>query len=377
MKVALVIERMDPDRGGRERSIAQMAESMRARGLEVTILCQSSAWSAEGVTVRELGEGTGSRAARLAGFVEQVASASADGGYDMVHATLPVPGADVYQLRGGTVAGQRAAAAMRRRGPARWLAGWSAGWNPVRRLLGRLEAEVVTDRSVACLPVSRRVADELAGFYDRRENVHVVYNGVEVPLADDACRQRWRRELRQHWGAGDGETVLVTVARNPALKGVDWALRALGRVEAPARLVVVGPVSAGLKRQARRLGLSDRVVWAGELGEVHPVYAAGDVCVLLSWYDPCSRVVLEATRWAMPSITTSLNGAGEVLGDGAGIVVDRPDAVDEVASAMRLLCDANWRSEAADRCRRIAPQLTMGRHVEQVIEVYERMARSR
>ena len=45
MKIALVIERMDPQRGGREVSTAQVAVALSRRGHEVTVL---TLWSTEG-----------------------------------------------------------------------------------------------------------------------------------------------------------------------------------------------------------------------------------------------------------------------------------------------------------------------------------------
>ena len=114
MNVALVIERMDCSRGGRETSTAQIAACLARRGVRVTILCQSGSWRAEGVAVCELGRRGLTRRGRLRGFVADVQREIAGGEFDIVHAMLPVPGANVYQLRGGTIPAQRAASRRRR-----------------------------------------------------------------------------------------------------------------------------------------------------------------------------------------------------------------------------------------------------------------------
>ena len=118
MKIALVIERMDVHRGGCETSTAQIAEALAARGHEVSIICRSGSWRSAGVELRELGRRGLLRVEHLRNFVADVAEEIARVQHDVVHAMLPVPSADVYQPRGGTVPGQRQADRRRRSAPA-------------------------------------------------------------------------------------------------------------------------------------------------------------------------------------------------------------------------------------------------------------------
>ena len=49
-----------------------------------------------------------------------------------------------------------------------------------------------------------------------------------------------------------------------------------------------------------------------------PYYAAADLYVHPTFYDPCSLVVLEAAACGLPIITSRYNGAAELFrGDGA------------------------------------------------------------
>ncbi|MBS3733600.1 MAG: glycosyltransferase family 4 protein [Phycisphaerae bacterium] len=387
MNVALVIERMDPARGGRERSTAQIARALAARGHDVDVLCQSGVeldeLSSDGpdggtVTCRPLGRRGATYPRRLERFVADVRRATADGAYGVVHATLPIPGADVYQPRGGTVPAQAAASLRRRCLPARAIARATKPLNRRRAAMRRLEAQVMADPRVACLAVSRMVAREMREHYGRRENVHVVYNAVDAPNADDPRRSDWRQQLRFRLAMAPRDTLFLTVARNLALKGVDRAIEAFTRwlYAAPqraGRLIVVG--GERTERYRRHAGLRDVGRFVGFVEPTETIfrwYAAADVCVLLSWYDPCSRVVLEATRWGIPSITTASNGAGEVLTDGAGIVVDSPRDVRAVAEAMGTLSDRDNRADYEAACRAVAPRLSTERHVDRLIEIYRR-----
>ena len=381
LKIALVIEHMDPARGGRETSTAQIACALARRGHEVTILCRSGALDAPGVVVDPLGTRGRWRSVQLDSFVADVQEAARAGRFDIVHAMLPVPGADVYQLRGGTVPGQRMAGRRRRGFLAGLVAGLCEPFNRHRARMARLEWQVVADRQVMCLPVSGMVAGELAGYYDRLERVRVVYNGVEVPAADSAWRSQWRLRRREELGIGPEAVVFLTVANNFLLKGVPEAICALSgwydrrgggrRADIDVRLVVIGNGDMELaKRWAGIHGVADKVHVLGYVRDIFTWYAAADAVMLLSWYDPCSRVVLEATRWGVPSITTRFNGAAEVLAGGAGLLVDSPTDVDYVAAAMDALTDPRCREACSAACARVADELSIERHVDRLLAAY-------
>ncbi len=382
MKLALVIEKMDPQRGGRELSTAQIAAELAGRGCEVTILCQTGEWQCEGVKIIELGRRGCCRSRRQVNFLADLARAIDEGDYDVVHATLPVPGATVYQPRGGTIPAQVAASGRRwkRLGPIR--VGLFERINLSRRKLARLERAVMADRDVLCLGVSSMVTREFADHYGRRENVRTIYNAVDVPPVDANQWAQWRQQRRDELGAASGDVVFITVATNYALKGVNEAIRAFGqllhnRPQLGARLVVVG--QDRFDRQQRLADfcqVGNRVTFLPRTPDIYPWYAAADACVLLSWYDPCSRTVLEATRLGIPSITTEFNGAAKILAEGAGIVVSSPADLAAVTAAMEELSDPTVRSACSEAGRHVADRLSIARHVDQLLEAYEEARKS-
>ncbi len=381
MKIALAIERMDTSRGGRETSTAQIASELARRGQSVTILCQSGSLAAEGVSVRTLGQSGLGRTARMRNFVEAVGQIARSDEFDIVHTMLPVPDAQVYQPRGGTIPGQIEASLRRRRGIAKALCVMAEPLNFCRQLQRELEVGVERDKRTACLCVSRMIADEFRRFYRREENVRVVYNAVQMPEATAGQRADWRREFRAKAGADEGTTVFITIATNFALKGVGEAIAAMAawrrKAARSARLVVIGgrDGSDSYRRQAASAGVAGSVVFIPPTADVLPWYAAADAVLLLSWYDPCSRVVLEAVTLGVPCITTAFNGAAEVLAGGAGLVVPSPDDQAAVAAAMDELSDPGRREAAAAACASIAPTLGMRRHVDMLLDVYAEVQR--
>jgi UDP-glucose:(heptosyl)LPS alpha-1,3-glucosyltransferase len=245
--------------------------------------------------------------------------------------------------------------------------------DPHRRLWANLERQAVASAQ-AVLAGSEMVAGEIRRYYGRQEGVHVVFNGVEIPDVLPDQRDAWRRRTRDELGVGSHVTVFLTVATNFSLKGVDYAIRGLASLgpDVPVHLAVVGPIpSSTYVRLAKRLGVRKRVTFHGLSKDIFRWYSAADAVVLLSWYDACSRVVLEATRWSVPSITTTFNGAAEALADGAGVVVARPDDTPAVAEAMRSLCDEGQRSRRRTQCEQIADRLSLDHHVSELLRVYE------
>lgn len=377
MKVALVVERMDTARGGRETSVAQTALALRRRGHQVTILCGQGSWSAEGVEVVELGRRGPLRVQRLRNFVDDVRRAAGARELDIIHATLPVPGANVYQPRGGTVPGQRAGSRRRRSGPARLVSDITSGLNFRRNRMGELEYETAVKTDALCLGVSEMVADEFREFYRCSERVRVVYNGVDVPDPRGERRADDRQRMRYKLGVSPEGPVFLCAAKNFPLKGVLELIVAFARwyhrdrQRPDARLVIVGrDTPEGYQRIAALRDVGNRVVFVGWTPEIFDWYAAADAVVLLSWYDPCSRVVLEAARWGIPSMTTRFNGAAEAFGDAGCIVVDSPKDVRAVVDGLDELADPDRRERHAEACREIADQLSTERHVDRLVEVY-------
>jgi UDP-glucose:(heptosyl)LPS alpha-1,3-glucosyltransferase len=379
LNIALAIERMDPHRGGRETSVAQIAGELAGRGHRVCILCHTGNWDCDGVEVRCLGEAGESlrKPAELERFVRSVAAAGEE--FDVLHATLPVPGANVYQPRGGTIPAQRVAR-LRRYGLLRSIAARIGDrFHGLRTLRERLERRLVDDPRCEHLAVSRMIAEEYAYHYRLEDRVRVIYNAVEKPAPAGVSPAEARAALRESCCWGEGDVVFLTVATNFRLKGVDEWLGHVARWrretgDERARLMLIGTSDVGgYRAKAASLGLEDVVVVEGpwDPERIARAYAASDAVALLSWYDPCSRVVLEGVRCGLPAVTTIFNGAGDVLvKHGGGEVVHSPGHAEGVHAALDRLTDDRNRERLADGCAAAAAEVTIERHVDQLESVY-------
>ncbi len=382
MRIALILECLDPRRGGCEVYTAAVAQDLIARGHDVTVVCHDSPWRCEGLRVLRVPRGGWSRVGQVRRFALGVRDMLRDERFDIAHAMVPVVGANVYQPHSGTMPARRAASLRRRFGVFRLSADITGRFNVYRGYLARRERELVADPNVLCLCVSDSVAEQFREHFGRTEGVRVIFNGVDVPTVSDAARARWRAARRAELGVGEDATVFLTVAGNFHLKGVGAAIEsfaAWSRQGGPGRdgrLVIIGrDRHSRCGRAAARCGVAGRVRVVPWTDRPFEWYSAADANVLLSWYDSCSLVILEGTRWGLPSITTRYNGAASILRSGGGIVVDGPLDRSAVVRAMEELSDPTARRARSAACLAAGGELTVGRHVDGLIEAYKEVNR--
>jgi phosphatidylinositol alpha-1,6-mannosyltransferase len=224
-------------------------------------------------------------------------------------------------------------------------------------LAGPLAARIVrrADRVVAN---SRYTAGEVVRLGADPARVRVVHPVVD---AERFAAERAAATIRARYGLA-GQTVLLTVARLVRRKGHDTVLDALEivRREFPDihyLIVGDGPARAELGRTVRRLGLHDRVTFAGFVPdeELPGCYAAADLFVMVSRELPAKGdvegfgiVYLEASAAGRPVVAGRSGGVSDAVEDGvSGLLVD-PEDPRAVAEAMaRLLRDPGLRVRLA------------------------------
>jgi glycosyltransferase involved in cell wall biosynthesis len=135
---------------------------------------------------------------------------------------------------------------------------------------------------------------------------------------------------------------LLSVGHLIPRKGHDLVIRALSKLP-QARLYIVGegPERRSLERLATRLGLADRVRFAGQVphGQLVAYYNSADVLVLASDREGCANVLLEAMACGTPCVATDAGGNAEVLHnpDVGTIVIERTS--EAIAAAVSELLE--------------------------------------
>lgn len=386
MNVALVIERIETWRGGAETSTVQFARHLGSLGCNVTVVTMTDVPSTPAMSIVPIKVGAGWRAARTWRFVRGAAKYFRTHQFDIVHAIAPCPFADVYQPRGGTVPEMLSRnLALRPSAVKRGLKWVGQRADLKYRLLAGLEKRLLTRRPAPwVIAISQYVSNQLKRHYGfDAARIRLIFNGVDPDTSPAHERRRHRIEIRRQFGLADDDLVLLAVAHNFRLKGVDKMIQAMadGRVRELGNVfaIIVGRDNPkNLVERAAATGLADRVFFAGPSQRVSAFFHAADVLVHPTYYDPCSRVVLEAMAAGLPVITTRYNGAAERITDGReGYVIDCPTDLAALADRIARLADADHRRHCAQAAPAAVEQFTVARHATEVMRLYEEVLRDR
>jgi UDP-glucose:(heptosyl)LPS alpha-1,3-glucosyltransferase len=142
------------------------------------------------------------------------------------------------------------------------------------------------------------------------------------------------------------------------------------------RLLVAGRGEAGPYKTTRlRFWREDPVQFLGEVADLVPVYAAADIFILPTIYDPFSNACLEALASGLPVITTRSNGFSEIIEDGVhGSIVDNPADLVGLRDAIRFWSDSSRREAARSSNMERASQFGISKNVAQTLEILTRVA---
>ncbi len=234
---------------------------------------------------------------------------------------------------------------------------------PRRRVAFSVPVEVaagrVTQHFIAVSQADRRIA--LRYRVARERQVSVVHNGI----ADAPWRAR---------PDAAGVPTVVMVARLAAPKDPQLLLRALARVAAPFRLLLVGdgPERGEVEALLRELGLVDRVEITGVSSEVPRLLGEAQLATLVSRQEGFPLAVLEAMRAGLPVVASDVGGVSEAVQHGVtGLLVPRGDEEGLAAALERLLAEPALRRTYGDAGRRsYERRFTAERMVDETEAIY-------
>lgn len=360
----------------------ELSRLLTERGHEIHIVTSSSAPTLPNMTVHLVRPTAVLRPLRTVTFVRNVKAFLERHRFDLVHAVAPVPNADVYQPRGGLLA-----EAMERNVATRPTATRRAMKRALvrlsfkQRLMMELEQQVFREGGPAIAAVSEYVRRQCHDIYGvSAPRVRVVFNGVNPPAMSSEEQAAERQSVRGRHGIGAETLLLLFVANNFRLKGlyplIDMISRLVVSGVEDVRLLVVGhdnPVK--YQRRLDASGAGRYVIFTGPTQRVSSFYYAADVLVHPTYFDPCSRVVLEALWHGVPCITTSFNGASEVMRDGVeGFVIDAPDNVGLWVRRIEDLRSAGLRRKMSEKARSLRDKISMERHVKELDDLFAELA---
>jgi glycogen(starch) synthase len=229
-------------------------------------------------------------------------------------------------------------------------------------------------RTITC---SQYMRDQCRRIFELpSEKIDVIPNGVDLQTftAPDGVDEFRSRLVR------DGEKLIFFAGRLEFEKGVQTVLEALPRVldTVPARFVVagIGTHEEELRDHVTRAGLDDHVEFLGFVPDarLRMYYAAADLAVVPSLYEPFGMVALETMASGTPCIAADTGGLRElVVHEATGLRFVPGDPASLAGMILRLLTDQRLDQRLTVDARRMLDEQFSWRSIAaRTVAVYER-----
>jgi UDP-glucose:(heptosyl)LPS alpha-1,3-glucosyltransferase len=245
----------------------------------------------------------------------------------------------------------------------------------VRSLITPLERRALCRRGTRrVIAISERIRADLAIHYRRADGVRVIYHGVDLDTFHPRNRLRYRDEVRAALGL-EPATCLALFVGN-LQKGAAAAIRSVARVPSIHLLLVSSSDSSADRAVARAENVGDRVTFQSHSKQVERYFAAADLFVFPTLYEPYGMVISEAMAAGLPVITPRDAGAAELIVHGeSGWLTDTAWDVDQIAAGLRTLAtDPPRRAAIGTAARAAIEAYTWDAVAQQTMAVYREIA---
>ena len=234
----------------------------------------------------------------------------------------------------------------------------------LQQAIDNAERQLV-DRAERVIVCSHNMANEVQYFFQTPfDKLAVIPNGVNITEMQGNHSPADVAAFRAKYAAPD-EQLIFTVSRLVYEKGVHLIIQAMPQVlqECPqARLVIAGrgPEGNNLRRQAKNLGVADRISFIGFATdqERNLFFRAANCAIFASLYEPFGIVALEAMALECPLVVSDVGGFSEVVKHAETGIKIYPDNVDSTAWGItHALKNPDWVSKQASKAHQTVAEL--------------------
>lgn len=248
------------------------------------------------------------------------------------------------------------------------------------------EGGQIADRIIT---VSHAMDDELQKLGFPPEKIRVCWNGVDPNKYDpNRISDEEKINLKRRYGIGDNEIILFFIGRLVTVKGADKLVKAMPTVlrEFPnTKLILlgIGDMENELRSLIEKLGIQDNVILRAEfVNEEERIlhYAAADIVVLPSLYEPFGIVCTEAMSMAKPVVVGAkgTNGMREqIIPNGkkqCGIHINPFDPDDLAWGIKQVLKSKNKRIQMGKNGRdRVIREFSWDAVTKRTLDIYREL----
>ncbi len=235
--------------------------------------------------------------------------------------------------------------------------------------------------------VSYAMKDELVGIGFPKEKIQVSYNGVDPKKynPENVSKEDLHR-IRAKYGVMDDEFMILFLGRLVGVKGVDRLILAMPHILAKipkAKLVIVGvgDLQEYLTNLTRMTKMDAYIKFCFDfIPEEERImhYAACDLAVFPSFYEPFGIVALEAMSMEKPVVVgaAGVSGMREIViccgPEQCGYHIDPNNPSDIAWGVVNALASPEWRKTLGKNGRkRVLAEFTWNNIAEKTVQLYE------
>ena len=355
--------------GGAEAYLRRLAQGIAKAGHEVQLVTTNE-WPEDQWPFGSINR---LKATTVIGFADELEEIRAHLQFDVLFSLERVWSCDIYRAGDGV---HRAWLARRRKFeiPLKLFVRGASGKH--RDLLELEESLFEKRKAGLVIAASQMVINEVIDLYGYpADRIDLVRNGVPLERFrfDPELREKSRAELNLH----EDQIALLFAGSGWERKGLLFAIEAMALCKnRKLRLLVAGRGDARRYKTTRlRFWREDPVRFLGEMADLVSLYAAADIFILPTIYDPFSNACLEALTSGLPVITTRSNGFSEIVEDRVhGSIIDNPANLVGLRDAIHFWSDSSRRNAARSANIERALQFDISKNVEQTMRILTRVS---
>jgi glycosyltransferase involved in cell wall biosynthesis len=211
--------------------------------------------------------------------------------------------------------------------------------------------------------------------------IQVIVNGIDM---NEFQRNRVARDaIRKEFCADRKVPLIGAFGRISPEKGQKYFVAAAAKVlevSPEARFIIVGsgPQGEAMMDQAARLGITDRMIFAGFRKNIAEFYSALDLFVLPSLMEGTPMSLLEAMSSELPVIATRVGGVSRIIQHEENGLLVPPGSAEELAAAIiRLLQNADeMKSLSKKAYQTVCGKYSSKRMVDEYMDMYATLIRN-
>gem|GEM_PF-94633 len=246
--------------------------------------------------------------------------------------------------------------------------------NPINFLYTFIESKLFLNAKIIIANSKMIQSSLIENFKVPPQKIRVIYNGIPLPSTLDKVSSK--DNLTREFPILKNKILLLFVGSGYKRKGLREALLMLSNLPHKNwHFLIIGKEKKQKQYEqlAIKLNLSQNTLFLGAQTEVSRFYAASDIFLFPTIYEPCSNATLEAASFENAILTTKQNGAGELFD--STLLLDSPQNIAYGSDILtKLLSDSSFLKKTQKDCAKAVSSLSVQNNLQQTLQIINELS---